>query len=134
MKRPGPLLWLRYAATGSLPPEYATWVLHDTTCGTWVLRHVARVCVLVALPAAAVLVLLPAALNVRLMTTFVAVSCVVLLTGILANDMTERRLQKAGYPWGTGERARGTRAVDAQRTANRERRERIEERRRRRRT
>ncbi|WP_346278999.1 DUF5313 family protein, partial [Pseudonocardia sp.] len=41
-RRPGPLRWLWYALGGGLPPLYRRWVLHDTTCETWRLRHFAR--------------------------------------------------------------------------------------------
>ena len=42
MKRPGPLLWLRYAYGGALPERYREWVLHDVTAPSWVVRHVLR--------------------------------------------------------------------------------------------
>ena len=40
--RPGPLLWIRYAYGAALPERYRTWVLHDVTTRTWVLRHLVR--------------------------------------------------------------------------------------------
>jgi hypothetical protein len=132
MRRPGPLLWLKYAFGGSLPPGYAEWVLHDTTAGTWVLRHIARVLVVIAVPVAAILIWLPASIGLRGLTAFVCAACAVLLTAILSNDMTERRLHRAGYEWGLGERIRAQRAGDAQRSANQRRRERIAARRQRR--
>jgi hypothetical protein len=132
VRRPGPLLWLKYAFGGSLPPEYADWVLHDTTTGTWVLRHVARVLVVIALPVAAILIWLPAGIGLRVLTAFVCAACAVLLTTILSNDMTERRAHRAGFEWGLAERTRAERATDAQRLANQRRRDRIEARRRRR--
>lgn len=129
MRRPGLLLWLRYAFGGRLPAEYSEWVLHDTTSSSWVVRHVARVLVVITAPVVAILVWLPADFGLRVLTAFVCAACAVLLTAILSNDMTERRLNRAGYEWGTGERARALRAVDAQKVANQRRRERIEARR-----
>jgi hypothetical protein len=125
MRRPGPLLWLRYAFGGSLPEEYRDWVKHDTTSSTWLLRHLARVLVVIALPEIAILIWLPAGIGLRIMTAVVCGSCAVLLTAILSNDMTERRLHHAGFEWGVGERLRSERAIDAQRLANQRRRERI---------
>ena len=111
---PGVLLWLRYAFGGALPTRYNEWVLHDTTCGTWVLRHLARVITVVAAPIALVVVLVPAGAGLRALTAFVTGACAVLLTAILSNEMTERRLQKAGYPWGTGEKTRALRSTTEQ--------------------
>lgn len=125
IRRPGAALWLRYAFTGSLPPRYAEWVLRDTTAPTWLLRHLARVSVIIAVPTALIVGLLPASLGVRLLTAFTTAACVFLLTAILANDMTERRATKAGYPWGTAEELRSRRGVEDQLAANRRRRERI---------
>jgi hypothetical protein len=122
MRRPGLLLWLRYAFGGRLPAEYSKWVLHDTTSSSWVVRHVARVLVVITAPVVAILVWLPADFGLRVLTAFVCAACAVLLTAILSNDMTERRLNRAGYEWGTGERARALRAVDAQKLANQRRR------------
>jgi Family of unknown function (DUF5313) len=131
--RPGVLRWLAYAFGAGLPPRYRTWVLHDTTTSTWVLRHLARTLVVIALPALALLFFLPADLEIRALTAFVTTACVVLLTAILSNDMTERRIAQAGYEWGTGEATRARRAVDSQRSANQQRRARIEARQQRRR-
>jgi hypothetical protein len=40
--RPNPLRWVAYAYGAGLPPRYRTWVLHDVTTRTWVLRHITR--------------------------------------------------------------------------------------------
>jgi hypothetical protein len=37
-----PLRWIAYAYGAGLPPRYRTWVLHDVTTRTWVLRHITR--------------------------------------------------------------------------------------------
>ena len=55
--RPGPLRWFWYAVGGRLPDAYRPWVLHDLTCRTWPLRHLARLVAQLA-PVAIVLVLL----------------------------------------------------------------------------
>jgi hypothetical protein len=125
VRRPGLFRWLIYAFGGHLPPEYAEWVRHDTTCSTWLLRHLARVLVVIAAPVAAIMLWLPASVGVRALTAFTCAACAVLLTSILSNDMTERRLEAAGYDWGTGARLRSARATDTQRRANQRRRERI---------
>jgi hypothetical protein len=125
MRRPGPLRWLGYAFGGRLPEEYREWVLHDTTASTWVFRHLSRVLVVIAVPVAAILIWLPAGFGIRALTAFVCASCVVLMTAILSNDMTERRLHRAGYEWGLGEQLRARRATDAQRLANQRRRDRV---------
>jgi hypothetical protein len=129
MKRPGFWLWLRYALGSGLPVEYNAWVLHDTTCSTWLLRHFVRVLAVIAGPLALLAVCIPADTGIQLLTALTVGLCQLLLFGIIGSDMTERRLVRAGYPWGTGERNRASRAVDAQRTANRERRDRIAQRR-----
>ena len=115
MRRPGPLLWLRYAFTGSLPAQYSAWVLHDLTTGTWLVRHVLRVLVMLMLPEAALVLVLPATGTLRALTAFVTGACVLLLMSILAQDTTERMAQRAGYPWGTAQRLRGQRSENAQR-------------------
>lgn len=129
MKRPGLGRWLQYTLTGNLPERYAGWVLHDTTTHTWLLRHLARVLVVIAVPTALIMGLLPASVPVRVLTAFTTAACVVLLTAILSNDMTERRANKAGFPWGTAERMRANRSLADQLEANRLRRERIAQRR-----
>jgi hypothetical protein len=86
------------------------------------------VLVVILVPVVAVLVFLPADPGLRGLTAFTCAACAVLLTAILSNDMTERRLHRAGYEWGLGERLRSERSVEAQRAANRRRRERIAER------
>ena len=132
VKRPGPARWLRYALTGKLPAAYAEWVLHDTTAPTWILRHVLRVIAVLLVPTAAVLVLVPTGLGIRLLTAFTCWACALLLTGVLSNEMTERRAHAAGYPWGTAERARARRAQEDQMAASKRRRERLAQRRERR--
>ena len=115
MTRPGPLQWLRYAFLGSLPPRFSEWVLHDVTAGTWLLRHLARVLVLLAVPELVLVLVVPASASVRALTAFVTGACVVLLMAILAGDAVERIAQRAGHPWGTAQRLREERGVATQR-------------------
>lgn len=129
MKRPGILLWLRYALGTGLPDEYDEWVLHDTTCSTWLLRHFARVLTVIAAPLVVIAVVIPAGPQVRALTAITVGLCQLLLFAIIGSDMTERRLVRAGYPWGTGERTRARRAIEAQRLGNQRRRERAAQRR-----
>jgi hypothetical protein len=129
MNRPGPLLWLRYAFVGSLPPRYSEWVLHDVTTGSWVVRHVARVLVLLVVPEVVVVLVIPASGAVRGLTAFVTGACVLLLMSILANDVVERLAHRAGYPWGTAARVRAERATQAQRDHAAAYRERVDRRR-----
>lgn len=118
-------LWVRYAFGAGLPPEYSQWVLHDATCSTWLLRHFARVLTVVVVPAVLLFVFMPTSLGIRALTIITVVGCQVLLLGILANEVTERRVQKAGFPWGAAAETRQRRVVEDQRRANRERRERM---------
>jgi hypothetical protein len=124
VKRPGFWLWLRYAFGAGLPADYDEWVLHDTTCRTWLARHFARVLVMIVVPLVLIGVFVPAGTGIRVLTAITVGLCQLLLFAIIGADMTERRLVRAGYPWGTGERTRARQAVEAQRTANRQRRER----------
>lgn len=127
--RPTPILWLRYAFGAGLPAEYSQWVLHDATCSTWLVRHLARVVTVVVVPAVLLLTLLPTSMEIRVLTVITVTGCQILLLSILANEVIERRVQKAGYPWGSAAEVRGLRAAEDQRRANRQRRERAVERR-----
>ena len=124
--RPNPLQWLRYVYTGNLPERNRAWVLHDATCSTWVLRHLARYVALVTPIVGAVLVFLPAPLYLRILSCVVAFLTMMLFYAGYTFDAIERRVEKAGYPGGTAGRLREQRAGDAQRAAaarNRARRE-----------
>lgn len=124
MERPGVWQWLRYAGGGGLPERYAEWILHDTTCATWVLRHLARVLVLIFVPGVVLLLFLPTAMDIRVLTVVTVAGCQLLLLMILINEITERHVHKAGYPWGTASDTRSRRAVEDQRRAVARRRER----------
>lgn len=125
-RRPGPIRWLWYAFGGGLPPAYSDWVLHDTTSRTWIVRHLIRSLVLLAIPVVLVAVLLPAPMGVRLLISITAGLCGLLFTIVHIIETTERRLIRAGFPAGTAEATRHQRSVDAQRAANERRRARNE--------
>lgn len=114
-ERPSPLRWVWYALWGALPDEQRTWVLYDTTCSTWVLRHILRVVAIVALPVTAIAVWLPTNAGIRGLTAAVTGLCAVLLVVMWVNEGTEHRLVQAGYPWGIGPQIRERRSHVAQR-------------------
>jgi hypothetical protein len=116
------LRWLWYAVGGGLPERYATWVLHDTTCSTWLVRHLLRSLVLLALPIVAVALFLPASPGIRLLIALTAGGCGLMFQVVHTIETTERRVIRAGFPPGTAEATRHQRSVDAQRAANERRR------------
>jgi hypothetical protein len=124
--RPNVLQWLRYAFVGSVPAKNSAWVLHDATTSTWVLRHIARFLVLVAPIVALVLIFLPAPMSVRVLCCAVGAATMLIFYLGFTVDALERRVEKAGYPYGLAARVREQRALDAQRAVvarNRERRD-----------
>lgn len=123
--RPTPLQWLRYTYVGSVPAKNQAWVLHDTTCRTWLLRHVVRYLVLVAPLVVGVMVFLPAPLGLRVLSCVVAALPTMMFYLAYTVEDTERRVEKAGYPHGTAARVREQRTMAAHRAVvarNRERR------------
>jgi hypothetical protein len=108
--RPNPLRWLWYAFWGPLPARSRVWVLFDTTCSTWVFRHIARLLTVAVVPVAAVILFLPAPLHVRVLTAVVAGSGAFLFTVVWVNEATEHRLAQAGWRWGIGPEVRERRA------------------------
>lgn len=124
-RRPNPVQWIWYAFGGSLPPELKDWVLHDTTCPTWVLRQFFRAVVQLAIPIAVVLFVVPGPLHIRLMTIGSAGLPAILFQMGYIVPALEGRLQKAGFPPGTGEKVRAERSLKAQNEAARRYRERV---------
>lgn len=123
--RPSPLQWLRYAYVGTVPAKNHAWVLHDTTCRTWLLRHVIRYLVIIAPIVIAVMVFLPAPLWLRVMSCLAAGLPTMMFYLAYTVEDTERRVEKAGYPHGTATRLRERRTTTAHRAVvarNRERR------------
>jgi hypothetical protein len=115
--RPNVLRWLWFVVWGPLPERNRVWVLYDATCWTWVLRHVARLLLLTALPTTAILIWLPAPLGLRGLTAFVAGFCALLFTAIWVNEATEHRLVQAGWRWGIGPEVRAARVEMTERIA-----------------
>ena len=99
--RPAPHRWIWYALGGGLPARHRSWVLHDTTTGTWWLRHVARSLVQVAIPIALVMALLPAPLGLRAAVAGGGLALAMLYSLAYMPEATENRVVKAGYPAGT---------------------------------
>lgn len=123
--RPNPVQWLGYAFGRGLPAGNRTWVLSDTTCGTWILRHLARALVQLAIPIVMVCVLLPGPAWIRVVTVLAASVMGLIFSVAYMVETTEHRLVKAGYPIGLGEQARQHRAVQSQHDSSDRRRERI---------
>ncbi len=113
--RPGPLQWLRYAWVGSIAPRHRTWVLHDATCRTWVLRHVARYLVIVGPFVLAAIIALPAPLSLRVTACLTAGLSMMVFYLAYTSESVDRRVDKAGYPSGLAAQMRQQRAVEAQR-------------------
>src|SRR4051812_9703632 len=99
--RPAPHRWIWYALGGGLPERHRAWVLHDTTTGTWWLRHVARSLVQVAVPIALVMVLLPAGWGLRAAAAGGGLALALFYSLPYMPETTENRVVKAGYPAGT---------------------------------
>jgi hypothetical protein len=122
--RPAPHRWLWYALGGGLPRRHRTWVLHDTTTGTWWLRHVVRTLVQMAIPIALIVLLLPAPWGLRVAVCGAGIFLGFIYSLAYMPETTENRVVKAGYPAGTATAVRdraGTvrqeREADRRRTA-----------------
>jgi hypothetical protein len=113
--RPNPLQWLRYTVLGTVPPRNHAWVLHDATCSTWLLRHAVRYLVLTAPLIAAVVLFLPAPLPIRLEGAVAAGGSLLIGYMCFTTESLERRVEKAGYRYGTAGELRERRANEAQR-------------------
>jgi hypothetical protein len=116
-KRPGVFRWLGYAFGAGLPAEYDEWVLHDTTAPTWVLRHLARTLVQLALVIAAVLIFVPGPFWIRAVMVAGGTFMALLFAAAYMTETVEHRLVKAGYPAGTGEATRERRSTEARTAA-----------------
>ena len=126
--RPTPWQWLRYAYGARLPSELNTWVLHDITCTTWIGRHVVRSFLQMAPLIAVILILVPGPFWIRGVAVLGGIIMGLIFSLGYMVETAEHRLVKAGYPAGTGEHIRETRATEARRIATARRRERIAER------
>ena len=99
--------WLWYALGGGLPARNRGWVLHDTTTGTWWLRHVVRSLVQVAIPIALVMALLPAGWGLRAAAAGGGLALALFYSLAYMPETTENRVVEAGYPAGTATAHRG---------------------------
>jgi hypothetical protein len=99
--RPNPLRWIWYALGGGLPERNRGWVLHDTTVGTWWLRHIARSLVQVSIPIALVMVLMPAGWGLRAAAAGGGLALSLFYSLAYMPETTENRVVKAGYRAGT---------------------------------
>ena len=109
--RPPPHWWIWYAFGGRLPDRYRGWVLHDTTTGTWALRHVARALVQLAIPIALVLLLVPGAVWIRAMAALGGLLLGMFFSVAYMPETTENRVVRAGYPAGTAQAGRDRAAL-----------------------
>ncbi|MGY1914666.1 DUF5313 family protein [Blastococcus sp. SYSU DS0973] len=112
--RPAPHRWLWYAFGGGLPERHRGWVLHDTTTGTWWVRHIARMLVQLAVPIALVVTLLPAPLALRLAVVGGGIFLGLIFSLAYMPETTENRVVKAGYPAGTATALRDRAGVGRQ--------------------
>jgi Family of unknown function (DUF5313) len=104
--RPAPHRWLWYAFGGRLPERNRGWVLHDTTTGTWWLRHVARMLVQMSIPIALIVIFLPAPLGLRAAVAGGGIFLGLIYSLAYMPETTENRVVRAGYPAGTANAAR----------------------------
>lgn len=123
--RPGGLKFMWYALGGSLPERHSTWVLHDVTCRSWLLRHFFRTMVIIVPLLVVYMAFMPTSLAIRLLTglTFAGGVFMFSLVNILID--TDRRAVRAGYNPGLPAQLRSQLSAERQRLANSQRRERI---------
>ncbi|SOC49531.1 hypothetical protein SAMN05660748_2259 [Blastococcus aggregatus] len=99
--RPAPHWWLWYALGGRLPRRHRSWVLFDTTTGTWWLRHIARAMVHLAVPIALIMIFVPAGWGLRVGMCLLGIFLALIYSVAYIAESAETRVKKAGYPVGT---------------------------------
>jgi Family of unknown function (DUF5313) len=104
--RPAAPRWIWYALGGGLPERNRGWVLHDTTTGTWWLRHLARALVQLAVPIALVLLLVPGPFWIRGMAALGGLILGLIFSLAYMTETTENRVVRAGYRVGAAQAAR----------------------------
>jgi len=104
--RPAPHRWIWYAFGGGLPARHRGWVLHDTTIGTWWLRHVVRMLVQLAIPLGLLMAFLPAGWGLRLACAGGGLALALFYSVAYMPEAVENRVVKAGYPAGTATQVR----------------------------
>ena len=126
--RPPFWLFVRYCYQGRLPVENHSWVLHDVTCRTWVLRHFARWFMVIIPVFGLYLAFMPTPFGIRLYTDIAISGAIFMFALVNILIDTDRRAVRAGYSFNLPGEIRSRAAHERQRVANRERRERIAER------
>jgi hypothetical protein len=104
--RPGPFRWIWYALGGRLPARFSPWVLYDTSTRTWVLRHMLRSFVQLAIPIALVLILVPGEFWIRGMAALGGIFLALFYSTAYMTETLENRVVRAGYPVGSAQAAR----------------------------
>ena len=125
LRRPAPARWIWYCFGGSLPAENHSWVLHDVTCRTWILRHFARWTLAILPLFALYLAVAPVSFGVRFYVGIAVVLALYLMATIFILIDTDRRAVRAGYAYSQPSAVRTANSVARQRSANYQRRERI---------
>ncbi len=127
--RPSTRQWLKYAYGAGLPDDLDDWVRRDTTCASWVWRHLARAVVQIAPIVVLVVIFLPGPEWIRLVAVVAGTAMALLFSIAYIVESNDRRLAKAGFAQGFGERTRQQRARETQAVASAQRRARAERRR-----
>ncbi len=104
--RPDPVRWLLYAFGAGLPTRHRSWVLHDVTTRTWVLRHAARTLVQLTVPVALIVAFVPGPLGLRLGMSLIGVILGMAFSLAYMTETVENRVGKAGYPVGSAQAGR----------------------------
>jgi hypothetical protein len=126
--RPGPLAWAWYAVGGRLDPRHRGWVLHDVTCRSWLLRHFARLFLMITPLVVLYLALMPISLDIRVLTGLTFGGGLLMFGLVNTLIDTDRRAVRAGYGVGLPAQLRTTNSVERQRLASKQRRDRIAQR------
>lgn len=125
LRRPTFARFLWYCYGGALPPENHTWVLHDVTCRTWVLRHFARWTMITAPLFLLYVAAMPTSWGIRLHTGITFALAIYLISLVFILIDTDRRAVRAGYNHSEPQAIRSAKAVERQRASSYQRRERI---------
>jgi len=104
--RPGPLWWVWYACGGRLPARHRDWVLYDATCRTWVVRHLVRTALPLALVSVPIVLFVPGPLWVRLCGLLLGWLVSAQFAIFLLHDAVDHRVRRAGYPAGYAQAVR----------------------------
>lgn len=108
--RPNPWQWVRYAYGGRLPDRYRGWVLHDVTDRGWLLRYgltvVAQTLPWLVVVFVVLTVFTPMPVGWAFGAAGIALAMSLYFTMTSADELTEARLVKHGFPPGTGKQTR----------------------------